>query len=233
MVFEEVFSRRQIEERRAADAGPAASAVQARLDAPAPGGARTLRLHVLASGSRGNAAVVEDASTGAGVLVDCGICKRDFLARCDEAGFDPARLAAILVTHDHTDHTKGLGVVLRGLAKKGIEPAVYADDAVRAASSEVRALEDAHDVRSLRAGDALSLAGMAVHVFRTSPPPPPRRRGGAGSASRAPAATWRASSPTPASSRGRRTRASCMRGCWRWRATTTCRCSPTAPTRTR
>ena len=67
MVFEEVFSRRQIEERRAADAGPAASAVQARLDAPAPGGARTLRLHVLASGSRGNAAVVEDASTGAGV----------------------------------------------------------------------------------------------------------------------------------------------------------------------
>ena len=81
----------------AADAGPAASAVQARLDAPAPGGARTLRLHVLASGSRGNAAVVEDASTGAGVLVDCGICKRDFLARCDEAGFDPARLAAILV----------------------------------------------------------------------------------------------------------------------------------------
>lgn len=168
MVFEEVFSRRQIEERRAADAGPAASAVQARLDAPAPGGARTLRLHVLASGSRGNAAVVEDASTGAGVLVDCGICKRDFLARCDEAGFDPARLAAILVTHDHTDHTKGLGVVLRGLAKKGIEPAVYAEDAVRAASSEVRALEDAHDVRSLHAGDALSLAGMAVHVFRTS-----------------------------------------------------------------
>ena len=129
---------------------------------------RRLAVHVLASGSRGNAAVVEDAATGAGVLVDCGICKRDFFARCDEAGFDPARLAAILVTHDHTDHTKGLGVVLRGLAKKGVEPAVYADDAVRAASSEVRALEDAHDVRSLRAGDALSLAGLAVHVFRTS-----------------------------------------------------------------
>ena len=171
MVFEEVFSRRQIEARRVADGAadaPVPAAMQARLGTPVPGGARTLRLHVLASGSRGNAAVVEDAATGAGVLVDCGICKRDFFARCDEAGFDPARLAAILVTHDHTDHTKGLGVVLRGLAKKGVEPAVYADDAVRAASSEVRALEDAHDVRSLRAGDALSLAGLAVHVFRTS-----------------------------------------------------------------
>ena len=129
---------------------------------------RRLALHVLASGSRGNAAVVEDTATGAGVLVDCGICKRDFFARCEQAGFDPAKLAAIVVTHEHTDHTKGLGVVLRGLAKLGIAPAVYADDAVHAASSEVRALEDAHDVRSLRAGDALSLAGLSVHVFRTS-----------------------------------------------------------------
>ena len=48
-----------------------------------------LKLHVLASGSKGNAVIVENAATGAGVLIDCGICKRDFLERCDEAGFDP------------------------------------------------------------------------------------------------------------------------------------------------
>lgn len=127
-----------------------------------------LALHVLASGSRGNAAIVEDTVTGAGVMVDCGICKRDFFDRCDEAGFDPANLAAILVTHEHTDHTKGLGVVLRGLAKRGIAPAVYVDDAVHAASSEICAIDGAHDVRALRAGGALSVAGLAVHVFRTS-----------------------------------------------------------------
>ena len=46
-----------------------------------------LKLHVLASGSKGNAAIVENAATGAGVLIDCGICKRDFLEHCDEAGF--------------------------------------------------------------------------------------------------------------------------------------------------
>ena len=127
-----------------------------------------LALHVLASGSRGNAAVIENVVTGKGVLVDCGICKRDFLARCDEAGFDPANLEAILVTHDHTDHTKGLGVVLRGLAKLGVEPAVFVDDAVRAASKEIGALEGACDLRACRAGDALSLAGLQVHAFRTS-----------------------------------------------------------------
>ncbi|WP_080803610.1 MBL fold metallo-hydrolase [Arabiibacter massiliensis] len=127
-----------------------------------------LALHVLASGSRGNAALVVDEATGAGVLIDCGVCKRDFFDRCGEAGFDPAKLAAILVTHDHTDHTKGLGVVLRGLAKLGIAPAVYVDDAVRAASKEVGALEGACDLRPFSAGDALSLAGMQVHAFRTS-----------------------------------------------------------------
>lgn len=127
-----------------------------------------LQLNVLASGSRGNAAVVADARTGAGVLVDCGVCKRDFFDRCDEAGFDPANLAAILITHDHTDHTKGLGVVLRGLAKLGIRPPVYVDDAVRAASKEIRALEDAFELRLFAPGDALSLGGMQVHAFRTS-----------------------------------------------------------------
>lgn len=127
-----------------------------------------LRLHVLASGSRGNAAVVEHAETGEGILIDCGICKRDFFARCAEAGFSPQRLRAILVTHEHTDHTKGLGVVLRGLAKEGVHPAVYANGAVRANSSELLKLEGACDLRPFAAGDALSLAGMQVHPFGTS-----------------------------------------------------------------
>ena len=66
-----------------------------------------LKLHVLASGSKGNAAIVENAETGAGVLIDCGICKRDFLERCDEAGFDPARLEAVFITHEHGTTPKG------------------------------------------------------------------------------------------------------------------------------
>ena len=130
-------------------------------------GAWMMRLHVLASGSRGNAAVVENTRTGEGVLIDCGICKRDVLARCAEAGFDPARLRAVLITHDHGDHVRGLGVVLRGLARLGVTPDV---PAVRAASAP---LEDALATegvafRGLRAGDAVSAAGLVAHVFRTS-----------------------------------------------------------------
>lgn len=129
---------------------------------------RCLALHVLASGSRGNAAIVEDTRTGAGVLVDCGICKRDFFDRSSEVGFDPSKLSAIVITHEHTDHTKGLGVVLRGLSKQGIIPPVYVDDAVHAASGDIRAIDGSSDIRPFREGDSLSLAGMAVQVFRTS-----------------------------------------------------------------
>lgn len=77
-----------------------------------------LRLHVLASGSRGNAAVVEDMASGAGVLVDCGVNGKVFQERCEQAGFEPLRLRAVMVTHDHSDHTQGLGVVLRGLGRR-------------------------------------------------------------------------------------------------------------------
>ena len=129
-----------------------------------------LRLHILASGSGGNAAIVENAATGEGVLIDCGICKRDFFARAEEAGFDLGRLRAVVITHDHGDHTKGLGVVLRGLAKAGARPAVHASEAVFAASAPLR---DA--VASVGAafepfggGDVLEAAGLAVRPFRTS-----------------------------------------------------------------
>ena len=129
-----------------------------------------LRLHILASGSGGNAAIAENAATGEGVLIDCGICKRDFFARAEEAGFNLEKLRAVVITHDHGDHTKGLGVVLRGLAKAGAHPAVCASEAGFAASAPLR-----EAVASVGAafepfdgGDRLDLAGLAVRPFRTS-----------------------------------------------------------------
>lgn len=129
-----------------------------------------IRLHILASGSGGNAAIVENAATGEGVLVDCGICKRDFFARAEEAGFDVAKLRAVAVTHDHGDHTKGLGVVLRGLAKAGARPTVHGSEAVFAASAPLR--EAVASVSAafepFRGGDRLELAGLLVRPFHTS-----------------------------------------------------------------
>ena len=130
-----------------------------------------LALHVLASGSSGNAAVVENVATGAGVLIDCGICKRDFLSRCDQAGFDPARIEAAFVTHEHGDHVKGLGVVLRGLAKLGCQPPIYVARGCVANSDALAKVTEAFEVRELAAAAGASVieaAGVRVIPFATS-----------------------------------------------------------------
>lgn len=129
-----------------------------------------LKLHVLASGSKGNAAIIENTRTGQGVLVDCGLCKRDFLERCDQAGFDPATLQAVLITHEHSDHTKGLGVVLRGLAKQSVHLRLLTSPAVRDASAPIGEVlqQGLCDFTPFKAGDALQTAGMDIRVFATS-----------------------------------------------------------------
>lgn len=69
------------------------------------------RFASLGSGSRGNATVVEGG--GSRILVDCGFPAREFAARCDPLGLDPTAFDAILVTHEHGDHARGVGVVSR------------------------------------------------------------------------------------------------------------------------
>ena len=67
----------------------------------------------LCSGSSGNAAYVE--AGGARLLVDAGLAASRILALLREAGFDPAALDGILVTHEHSDHIRGVGVLSRKL----------------------------------------------------------------------------------------------------------------------
>jgi phosphoribosyl 1,2-cyclic phosphodiesterase len=68
---------------------------------------------VLASGSKGNATVVAAGATS--ILVDAGLSCRELLRRMAEVGEDPARLDAILITHEHLDHVAGLSVLARRL----------------------------------------------------------------------------------------------------------------------
>lgn len=68
---------------------------------------------VLASGSKGNSAVVASATTR--LLVDAGLSCRELLKRMAAAGEDPEALDAILITHEHQDHVAGLAVLARRL----------------------------------------------------------------------------------------------------------------------
>ena len=67
-----------------------------------------MHLHILASGSKGNAAVVE-GPTGS-VLIDDGLSRKELMRRADELGVDMERIECVVVTHEHSDHTSGLSV---------------------------------------------------------------------------------------------------------------------------
>ncbi|MFD1362674.1 MBL fold metallo-hydrolase [Lentibacillus salinarum] len=70
-----------------------------------------LRFSVLASGSSGNAFYIE--SDQEKLLVDAGLSGKQMDRLFSEVNVDPADLTGILVTHEHSDHIKGLGIIAR------------------------------------------------------------------------------------------------------------------------
>ena len=66
------------------------------------------------------------------------------------------RLEAVFITHEHGDHTKGLGVVLRGLAKLGCAPMVYVNRACVENSSALQKIAGDFETATLGAACAPS-----------------------------------------------------------------------------
>ncbi|WP_258832846.1 MBL fold metallo-hydrolase [Peribacillus frigoritolerans] len=65
-----------------------------------------MKVDILASGSGGN--VIAVRSSGNTILVDVGIAKTKIEKRLLEVGIIPGSIDAILITHAHSDHVKGL-----------------------------------------------------------------------------------------------------------------------------
>lgn len=66
----------------------------------------TLRFASLGSGSRGNALLVASGATL--ILVDCGLPRREVEERLATLGLAGGDVTALLVTHEHGDHARGV-----------------------------------------------------------------------------------------------------------------------------
>jgi phosphoribosyl 1,2-cyclic phosphodiesterase len=74
-----------------------------------------VRFASLGSGSRGNATLIQSGTTT--LMVDCGFSATETELRLARLGVDPASIAGLLVTHEHTDHASG---VMRFALRHGI-----------------------------------------------------------------------------------------------------------------
>lgn len=65
----------------------------------------------LASGSSGNCHLINDGEYS--ILIDAGLSGKKIESKLKEIDMDPKSLSAILVSHEHSDHIHGVGVLSR------------------------------------------------------------------------------------------------------------------------
>ena len=118
-----------------------------------------LRFRSLASGSSGNATLIEgsDGLHRTRVLVDCGLGLRQLIARLAVEGIGPADLDGIFITHEHGDH---IGCAPMLVARYGVPLWTSAGTAQYAAFA---GLESALNL--VRDGQVFAIGGLQLHPF--------------------------------------------------------------------
>ena len=112
----------------------------------------------LFSGSSGNSLYVEMG--GARVLVDAGLSGSRIAAEMEKAGFSMQGLDALLITHEHSDHIGGVGVLSR---RYGLP--IYATEGTWAEMEHRLGRLEADKRRIVRAGEDFYLGRMNVTAF--------------------------------------------------------------------
>ncbi len=119
----------------------------------------SLSVCVLASGSKGNAIYVGNGRTA--ILVDAGLSGIEIERRMKAANLAVESLDAIVVSHEHNDHVRGVGVLAR---RYGL--AVYISAPTEAAAAGH--LGTIEDVRHFEIGQTFAIDALTIHPFATS-----------------------------------------------------------------
>jgi phosphoribosyl 1,2-cyclic phosphodiesterase len=120
-----------------------------------------LSVCVLASGSKGNSIFISDGNTA--VLMDAGLSGAEIERRLKSRGLSPANLDAILVSHEHADHIRGVGV----LSRRFDLPVYMNRKTAQAASSHLGKIH--HDmIRHFECGAEFAINTLNIRPFSLS-----------------------------------------------------------------
>ncbi len=117
-----------------------------------------MRVCLLASGSRGNSALIE--ADGCRLLVDAGLSGRETEKRLATLGLTGEDLHGILVSHEHHDHVGGIGP----LARRYKLP-VHIDRQTHAALTKLGKIEQ---LRFFSAGEQFVCRDLSIQTFSTT-----------------------------------------------------------------
>jgi phosphoribosyl 1,2-cyclic phosphodiesterase len=118
-----------------------------------------ISLCMLASGSKGNAIYISDGRTA--VLVDAGLSGVEIERRMRSRNLTPESLDAIVVSHEHDDHIRGVGI----LARRYNLPVYITPKTHDAAISRIKTLPKAV---FFECGTSFTIQTLTVHPFSIS-----------------------------------------------------------------
>jgi phosphoribosyl 1,2-cyclic phosphodiesterase len=119
----------------------------------------SLSVCMLASGSKGNC--IHIAAGEKAILVDAGLSGREIERRMRQRDLRPDFLRAIIVSHEHIDHIRGVGV----LARRYKLPVYMSSQTASAALSSIGRLPH---FSQFQTGEPFRLPPFTIHPFNVS-----------------------------------------------------------------
>lgn len=121
----------------------------------------TVRVCSLSSGSSGNCQYIETENTR--IIIDAGFSGKRIEQLLNEIQVDPKSLDAILVTHEHIDHSKGVGVLSRRY-----DIPVYANENTwKGMESTIKNVKT-HNTKVFSTNKNIELKDILIHPFNVS-----------------------------------------------------------------
>ncbi|NTV90914.1 MAG: MBL fold metallo-hydrolase [Clostridiales bacterium] len=112
----------------------------------------------LFSGSSGNSIFFSDGETR--LLLDAGLSAKKIIQALCSIGEDPSDLSAVLISHEHSDHIRGAGIISR---KFGIP--IYANEGTWGAMSHALGKIEEHNRICFRTGETFYIGKVTVRPF--------------------------------------------------------------------
>jgi phosphoribosyl 1,2-cyclic phosphodiesterase len=127
-------------------------------DCPSPPLPRGLKFSILSSGSGGNSVYIE--ADGKRVLIDAGLSEKKLSQRIAHIDRSLSGLDAVFATHEHSDHIRGMGPLLR----KHQVPLYTTEGTYKRASHTLGKLPG---FNAIRAGQPVEFGELIVEPYAT------------------------------------------------------------------